>query len=118
MSTAAYKSENGHIENASEFAADDDKTSLPMRGDTFLGVFEAIGRDLGFNPNWLRIPFAALILWNPLAVVGTYLGLGAVVALSRWLFPVNVAAQSNSGRSGANDEAPGGSGNSEERLAA
>ena len=61
---------------------------LPLRGDTFLGVCEAVGSDLGFHPNWLRVPFAALILWNPPVIVGAYLGLGCVVAAARWFFPV------------------------------
>ena len=65
----------------------DRETPLPLRGDTFLGVCEAIGQDLGFHPNWLRIPFAALILWNPVVIVGLYLGLGVVVAAARWYFP-------------------------------
>lgn len=68
-------------------AEDGPEPPLPLRSDTFLGVCEAIGNDLGFNPNWLRIPFAALILWNPAVVVGVYLGLGCVVAAARWLFP-------------------------------
>ena len=78
---------------ASGFASfDDDNTALPLRGDTFLGVCEAVGQDLGFHANWLRIPFAALILWNPPVVIASYLGLGCVVAVSRWIFPVRRAA--------------------------
>ena len=69
-------------------AADDRNVAPPLRGDTFLGVFEAIGQDLGFNPNWLRIPFAALLMWNAEVIVASYFALGAAVALSRWLFPV------------------------------
>ncbi len=70
-----------------------ERTALPMRNDTFLGVFEAIGEDLGINANWLRVPFAALILWNPLALLGAYLALGAIVALSRRWFPARRAPQ-------------------------
>jgi phage shock protein PspC (stress-responsive transcriptional regulator) len=72
---------------AAQFENDDSRTPLPLRRDTFLGVFEAIGQDLGINPNWLRIPFAALILWNPEVIIGLYLALGLVVAASRWFFP-------------------------------
>jgi len=61
--------------------------ALPFRSDTILGVCEAVGQDLGFHPNWLRVPFAALILWNPEAIVAAYLLLGVVVAAARWLFP-------------------------------
>ena len=77
-------------------AVDESNVALPLRGDTFLGVCEAVGQDLGFHPNWLRVPFSALILWNPAVVVGAYLGLGGIVALSRWLYPAPraVAAES------------------------
>lgn len=68
-------------------AASDDNTWLPFRGDTLLGVCEAVGQDLGVHPNWLRIPFAALILWNPEIVIAVYLSLGVVVAATRWFFP-------------------------------
>ena len=69
-------------------ANDRREPALPFRGDTILGVCEALGQDLGINANWLRVPFAALLLWNAEVVVACYLGLGVVVALSRWLFPV------------------------------
>ncbi len=61
--------------------------ALPFRSDTILGVCEALGQDFGFNPNYLRVVLAALVLWNPLAMLAIYLGLGAAVALSRWLYP-------------------------------
>lgn len=61
--------------------------ALPLRKDTILGVCEAIGHDFGFNANFLRVGFAALLLWNPTAVIGTYLALGVLVALSRWIAP-------------------------------
>lgn len=67
--------------------ADEREPALPLRGDTILGVCEAVGQDLGFHPNWLRIPFGTLLLWNPVAVIGAYLGLGCIVAVSRWFFP-------------------------------
>jgi phage shock protein PspC (stress-responsive transcriptional regulator) len=104
MSTAAAQLQN-----------DDSRTPLPLRRDTFLGVFEAIGQDLGINPNWLRIPFAALILWNPEVIIGLYLALGIVVAATRWFFPAERKAESRAGAEAASDvhnEV------SEERLAA
>ena len=61
--------------------------SLIFRNDTILGVCEAIGQDFGFNPNWLRIAFCAPIYWNPALVVGVYLGLGVLVAVTRFAFP-------------------------------
>ena len=62
-------------------------TSLINRNDTILGVCEAIGQDFGFNPNWLRLAFCAPIYWNPALVVGVYLGLGLLVAASRYFYP-------------------------------
>ena len=64
-----------------------DLTPLPLRGDTMLGVCEALGQDFGFHPNWLRLAFAAPVLWNPWIAFGIYLGLGAVVGLSRLIAP-------------------------------
>ena len=61
--------------------------SLPFRNDTILGVCEAIGQDFGFHANYLRILFAGLFYFNPLAVSAVYGGLGLVVFLSRWAFP-------------------------------
>lgn len=111
MSTAATQFENGE-----EFAAENDRTPLPLRGDTFLGVFEAIGQDLGISPNWLRVPFAALILWNPMAIIGAYLALGAIVAAARWYFPRQKAAAAPAQR--ANGEVEAENELEEERLAA
>ena len=69
------------------------RPNLVLRHDTILGVCEGIGEDFGFNPNFLRVPFAAGVLWNPLAILGIYLALGAAFALSRWIYP-KVAAPS------------------------
>ena len=72
------------------------QTPLPLRNDTILGVCEAIGEDFGFNPNFLRIPLAAMVIWSPLAAISIYFSLGVFVAASRWLFPDrrSVSAQS------------------------
>jgi phage shock protein PspC (stress-responsive transcriptional regulator) len=69
------------------------KPNLVVRNDTILGVCEALGEDFGFHPNLLRIVFASLLLLNPAAVVGTYLALGLLVALSRFLAPTPRAAR-------------------------
>ena len=66
------------------------KPSLIGRNDTILGVCEAIGQDFGFHPNWLRLVLAGLFYFNPAAVIGTYLGLGAIVAFTRWIAPDKV----------------------------
>ena len=66
------------------------KTNLMLRNDTILGVCEALGQDFGINPNWLRVAFCVPIYWNPMLVVGVYLGLGVVVAATRFAFPDRV----------------------------
>ena len=57
------------------------------RPDTLLGVGEALGQDLGFNPIWLRIAMAVGVLWNPWAMIAAYVALGVAVAIARWLTP-------------------------------
>lgn len=61
--------------------------SLIARDDTFFGVCAGIGEDFGFNPNYLRVAFAVLMFFNPLAAVGVYAAAGAVVLFSRLLAP-------------------------------
>ena len=72
--------QDAQVTQASEGAFDDEP-------DMFFGVFQSIGEDLGINPFYLRVVFLAGLFFSPLAVIGAYAALGAVVALSRWLFP-------------------------------
>jgi len=67
--------------------AQENQVALPLRSHTILGVCEAIGEDFGFNPVFLRVPLAAIVLWNPMSAIGAYFALGAVVLASRLLFP-------------------------------
>ena len=55
--------------------------------DNLFGVCAALGEDFGFNPLYLRIALSAGVLWNPLAMLGIYVALGAVVLATRLLFP-------------------------------
>lgn len=57
-----------------------------LRNDTILGTCQAIGDDFGFNANWLRVPLSAVVLVSPLGALAIYLGLSAVVLLSRMAF--------------------------------
>ncbi len=61
--------------------------NLFTRDDTMLGICQGLGEDLGFNPLWLRLALGIGVLVSPTAVIGTYLGLGVVVLLSRLIFP-------------------------------
>ena len=65
----------------------DYQPTVLARPDTLLGVCQAIGEDFGFNPNFLRVAFALPLFLQPVAVIATYLGLGVVVAASRFAFP-------------------------------
>ena len=67
--------------------AQENQVALPLRAHTILGVCEAIGEDFGFNPIFLRVPLAVSVIWSPTIAIGTYFGLGAIVLLSRLLFP-------------------------------
>ena len=67
--------------------AQENQVALPLRSHTILGVCEAIGEDFGFNPAFLRIPFAASVLYSPMWAVAAYFAVGAVVLASRLLFP-------------------------------
>lgn len=67
--------------------AQENKVALPLRSHTILGVCEAIGEDFGFSPIFLRVPFAATVLYSPTYAIGAYLALGVVVLASRLLFP-------------------------------
>ncbi len=57
------------------------------RSDTLLGICEALGQDLGFNPLWLRVALAVGLFWNFGAVIAAYLGLGVVVLIARAVTP-------------------------------
>lgn len=61
--------------------------NLVTRDDTFLGVCEALGEDLGINSNLLRVALALLLFWNPVAVIVGYTAVGLLVALTRWIAP-------------------------------
>jgi phage shock protein PspC (stress-responsive transcriptional regulator) len=68
-------------------SAQENQPALLLRSHTLLGVCEAIGEDFGFNPTFLRVPFAATVLLSPLWAIVGYFALGAVVLLSRVLAP-------------------------------
>jgi phage shock protein C len=67
--------------------AQENQVALPLRSHTILGICEAVGEDFGFNPVFLRIPFAASVVYSPLLAFVAYFALGAVVLGSRLLFP-------------------------------
>ena len=65
-----------------------DRPSLFNRPDTFLGVSQGLGEDLGIHPNFVRLAFAGLLFWNPIAALCTYVSAGLLVLVTRLLVPV------------------------------
>jgi phage shock protein PspC (stress-responsive transcriptional regulator) len=63
------------------------QSNLFTRPDTFFGVCEGLGEDLGIHSNFLRVALAGLLFWNPPLAAGVYAGLGVLVGLTRWLVP-------------------------------
>ena len=61
--------------------------SIIARDDTLLGVCFALGEDLGFNPVYLRVMLAVVVLWSLPAAIGAYAALGSLVAISRLIAP-------------------------------
>ena len=60
---------------------------LFARHDTLLGICEALGQDFRFQPSYLRAGLSVSLLLSPVVVTAAYLALGAIIMLSRWLFP-------------------------------
>ena len=76
--------------------AQETPVALPLRSHTILGVCEGLGEDFGFNPVFLRVPFAASVIYSPTWAIGTYLALGLIVLATRLLFPkAKTAAAAN-----------------------
>ena len=62
-------------------------TNLLLRDDTFFGVCQGIGEDLGFSPNILRVAFAPLLFVSWQGAIALYVGLGLLVLTTRLLVP-------------------------------
>jgi phage shock protein C len=70
-----------------EFKMQSYQPAIFWREDTLFGVCEALGEDFGFNPLFLRIALSVGLLWDPLLMIYAYLGLAAIVLVSRLLAP-------------------------------
>ena len=55
--------------------------------DSLFGICQAAGEDLHISPFFLRVGLISVMFFNPLLMIGAYLGLGLVVGVSRLLFP-------------------------------
>jgi len=70
-----------------EMQTQENQVALPLRSHTILGICEAVGEDFGFNPVFLRVPFAASVIYSPMLAIGLYLTFGLAVLASRLLAP-------------------------------
>lgn len=61
--------------------------SVFARDHTLLGICEALGEDLGFNPVFLRIALSVGLFFSPLGALAVYAGLGLLVAFTRFVSP-------------------------------
>lgn len=80
--------------------------NLLTRDDTFFGVCQGLGDDLGVSPDLLRVALALGLFWNPYAVAAAYAAMAAVVLVSRLAFPERRPTEEPVLVEGANDEAP------------
>ncbi|MEQ7872782.1 PspC domain-containing protein [Sphingomonas sp. ASV193] len=64
-----------------------DRPRVHSHPETILGTCQAIGDDLGINPNWLRAAFGVALVWNIAAAVGAYLLLSLLVLVLRRAMP-------------------------------
>jgi len=64
-----------------------DQTNLFTRDDTFFGVCQGLGEDLGINPNWFRLALALGLFFSPLGTLAAYVIAGVFVFAVRWFVP-------------------------------
>ena len=69
------------------------KPNLFTRDDTFFGICQGLGDDLGISPDILRIAMALGLFWSPLGVAAAYAGAGVLVLAPRRIFPAPVARE-------------------------
>jgi phage shock protein PspC (stress-responsive transcriptional regulator) len=69
-----------------------DETNLFTREDTFFGVCQGLGEDLGISGNWFRLAFALGLFVSPLGTLAAYAVAGLFVFTIRWLVPTRSAA--------------------------
>jgi phage shock protein PspC (stress-responsive transcriptional regulator) len=69
-----------------------DETNLITRDDTFFGVCQGLGEDLGISGNWFRLALAIGTFFSPLGVIAAYAAGGVIVFTTRMLVPVPASA--------------------------
>jgi hypothetical protein len=63
-----------------------------------------LGQDTRIPADLFRIAFAALFFWSMGLALAVYAGLGAVIAVSRWLFPTTKTVASPASREAVEEE--------------
>jgi phage shock protein C len=63
--------------------------NLFTRDDTFLGICEGLGEDLGINPDLFRVAMIPALFFFPVHTLAAYLGAGILVLFTRLVFPVH-----------------------------
>lgn len=61
--------------------------NLFTRDDTFLGICQGLGEDLGVNPDIFRVAMIPALFFFPVQTLLAYFGAGVLVLLSRLIFP-------------------------------
>lgn len=66
-----------------------DETNLFNRDDTFFGVCQGLGEDLGISGNWFRLAFSLSLFFSPVGAVVAYAVAGLFVFTIRTLVPTS-----------------------------
>ncbi|HEY6916987.1 MAG TPA: PspC domain-containing protein [Allosphingosinicella sp.] len=64
------------------------RQNLFTRDDTFFGICQGLGEDLGVSPDLFRVAMIPALFFFPVQTLAVYFGAGAVVLSSRLAFPV------------------------------
>ena len=62
--------------------------NLFTRDDTFFGICQGLGEDLGINPDLFRVAMIPALFFFPVQTLAAYFGAGVVVLLTRLIFSV------------------------------
>lgn len=81
------------------------RNSLSLRSDTMFGVCEALGQDFGISANWFRVGFAFAVIYNLEYAAIAYAGVGALVLLSRLVYPGRAVAETDTDTDTAHEAA-------------
>jgi phage shock protein C len=68
------------------------KANLFTRDDTFFGVCQGLGEDLGIRPDLIRLSLVVPLFFFPVQTLVAYLAAGVLVLALRFLLPDRTAA--------------------------